>query len=209
MFDKVTGAHFNPAVTLGCYIREGIADSKNWGLNFSIFIWYLIAEYVGAALGVACVWFIFDTNELKEKIFPGIAVLCPNNYLTDDVDRCYSDGIVGHMFLAEIVGTFILAGLILALKYQGSAAVDNPINGAGVGATVMCGIYLIGGNSGASLNPAIGLVQSVFQFIVLSNFPGTVPDRKNALLNTCWIYVVAPFIGGAIAGIFHVFNGFA
>ena len=99
MFDKCTGAHFNPAVTLGCYIREGIRDRKNWGLNFSIFIWYLIAEYVGATLGVICVWLIFDTNELQEKIFPGIAVLCPNNFMTDDKDRCYSDGIVGYMFL--------------------------------------------------------------------------------------------------------------
>ena len=82
--------------------------------------------------------------------------------MTDAEDRCFSDGIVGHMFLQEIIGTWILATFILALKYQGSAAVDNPVNGAGVGTTVMLCIFLIVGNSGASLNPAVGLVQSVF-----------------------------------------------
>lgn len=63
MFDKVTGAHFNPAVTIGCYITEGIRDSKNWALNFSIFIWYLIAEFVGATIGVIFVWLIKETLE--------------------------------------------------------------------------------------------------------------------------------------------------
>lgn len=89
-------------------------------------------------------------------------MLCPNNFLTDDEDRCFSGGVKGHMILQEIIGTFILSGFILALKYQGSAARDNPVNGFGVGTTVALCIFLVGGNSGASLNPAVGLVQSIF-----------------------------------------------
>ena len=64
---------------------------------------------------------------------------------------------IGNMFLAEFIGTFIIATFIISVKYNNGAA-DIVINGLCVGITVFLNIILVGGLSGASLNPAVGLV---------------------------------------------------
>jgi len=48
IFGPVSGAHFNPAVTLGFLFKEGNA---NWMRNFTFTLMLLIAQGFGAVIG--------------------------------------------------------------------------------------------------------------------------------------------------------------
>ena len=61
------------------------------------------------------------------------------------------------MYLAEFIGTFIFINIILSIKYHNGAA-DLVVNALSIGLTLLLGVFLIGGISGGSLNPAVGIV---------------------------------------------------
>jgi len=48
IFGEVTGGHFNPAVTIGVLVAEGM---ENFGQNIGYAIMIIIAQIIGAFLG--------------------------------------------------------------------------------------------------------------------------------------------------------------
>ena len=64
-------------------------------------------------------------------------------------------------FIAEVVGTFIFVNIILSIKFQNGAK-DLVVNAFGIGLTLMLAIALTAGISGGCINPAVGLIQSLF-----------------------------------------------
>jgi len=60
------------------------------------------------------------------------------------------------------------------------------------------------GISGGCINPAWGLVQQIFQKIIIekyyNSFNGGSGQELTVSLNTCWVYVLGPFVGGFLAG---------
>lgn len=61
----------------------------------------------------------------------------------------------------EVVGTAIFVSLIMAVKYYTPS--NESILGAFTVALALYGVIMtIGGKTGGCLNPAVGLVQSVF-----------------------------------------------
>ena len=62
----------------------------------------------------------------------------------------------------------------------------------------LTGMILIAGPiSGACLNPAIGVTQPLFQYLLV---------QKSFLLNYHWIYVLATALGGVLSGTFLLLN---
>ena len=110
--------------------------------------------------------------------------------------------------MAEVIGTFTIVNIIISIKYL-NGATDLVINALAIGVTYMLSIVTIGGQTGGALNPAIGLVQSIFQLLMIRSFPNTIALRKKATLQTMWIYIIAPFVGGILSGLFQKFNKFA
>ncbi|MCA9349781.1 aquaporin [Candidatus Saccharibacteria bacterium] len=84
-------------------------------------------------------------------------------------------------YLAELIGTFGLAGAVLALVSNPSLGVAVPI---GVGATLGLFVLLIGNVSGCHINPAVSLGQFVFGKI----------DAKTTIG-----YLVSQFLGAFLA----------
>lgn len=68
-FGKFSGAHLNPAITLGFYVHQG-----NYKKNFFKFVMYLFAQFTGCILGVLCSNFlmgqiIYIEIPLEKNIF--------------------------------------------------------------------------------------------------------------------------------------------
>ena len=126
MGGHISGAHYNPAVTLGILLR-GKVEAKD-------VVPYIIAQIAGALAASATVYWLLG------KTFgpaPG-----------EDVGTWQALG-------AEMLLTFALVLVILnvatAKKTEG-----NSYYGLAIGFTVMAGAATVGGISGGAFNPAVG-----------------------------------------------------
>ena len=174
IFGRVSGAHFNPAISLALFIRQKLS-----ALEFGL---YVAAQIVGSF--IACLLFVL-VRRGKFNNFAGNEIPL-NMYDPDDGDK---DGwSYFGAFLMEIILTFILIMFILA-----SCERDNylgPSLGLAFSLTLLACSIIGGGVSGCSMNPARSLAPAFMQL-----FNG---ENKNPI-KQIWIYLVGPFLGGIIA----------
>ena len=173
IFGRVSGAHFNPAISLALFIRQKLS-AMELGL-------YVAAQIVGSF--IACILFVL-VRRGKFNMFAGneiqIGILDPDGS---------KDGwsYVGALIM-EIILTFILIMFILA-----SCERDNylgPSLGLAFSLTLLACSVIGGGVSGCSMNPARSLAPAFMQL-----FNG---ENKNPI-KQIWIYLVGPFLGAIIA----------
>jgi aquaporin Z len=86
--------------------------------------------------------------------------------------------------LAEFLFTFALAYVVLNVATSKNNA-GNSNYGLAIGFTVLAGAYAVGSISGGAFNPAVAVAIVAW---------GMIPTK------TIWIYLVANFLGGALAG---------
>ena len=174
IFGRVSGAHFNPAISLALFIRNKLS-----GMELGL---YILAQVIGSFL--ACLLFVLcNRGHFKYMMGTEIGDLM---YDPDDNDK---DGwsYVGALFM-EIILTFILIMFILA-----SCEKDNylgPSLGLAFAACIVACAAAGGRVSGCSMNPARSIGPAFMQW-----FEGT---YKNPI-KQIWIYIVGPFIGAIIA----------
>ena len=105
--------------------------------------------------------------------------------------------------------TFIFVNVILTIKYHYGAK-DHILNALAIGTSLVGMITVAGGISGGCLNPAVGLVQTIFQSIVVKKHPLTFGNRINneltATTDNMWVYILAPLTGGILAGLWQQYN---
>ena len=174
IFGRVSGAHFNPAISLALFIRQKLS-----ALEFGL---YVAAQIVGSF--IACLLFVL-VRRGKFNNFAGneipLTMYDPND---GDKDGWSYFG----AFLMEVILTFILIMFILA-----SCERDNylgPSLGLAFALTLLACSIIGGGVSGCSMNPARSLAPAFMQL-----FNG---ENKNPI-KQIWIYLVGPFLGGIIA----------
>ena len=175
IFGRVSGAHFNPAVSLALFIRQK--------LNFLEFGLYVAAQIVGAFIG--CIFLAL----CRRGKFEEMAANQIQDYLiyTDGGTKknawCYISALI-----CEVIMTFVLIMFILA-----SCEKDNylgPILGLGFSVTVLS-MSVVGGNiSGCSMNPVRSLVPALIQVMA---------GGDKTPIKQIWIYIVGPLLGSAIA----------
>jgi len=127
MGGHVSGAHYNPAVTLGILLR-GAMEKRD-------VIPYLAAQLLGAWVAAGTVYLITGATFAPA---PG-----PNVS-------------TGAALLAEIVVTFALVLVILNVA-TAEATKGNSYYGLAIGFTVAAGAYAVGPVSGGAFNPAVGV----------------------------------------------------
>jgi aquaporin Z len=127
----VSGAHYNPAVTIGVWLRGKCPASD-------------IVPYFGAQLGGALVA-SFAVKALKTGFTTKAAALA--GAMTPEV---------GPALLAEFLFTFALVWVILNVATNKNTA-GNSYYGLAIGFTVLAGAYSVGGISGGAFNPAVAL----------------------------------------------------
>ena len=173
---SISGAHINPAVTLGSLVTGAI--------SFGDAIGYWVAQFVGAFLG-AVVVYIHYLPLWAETEDPGLKLAV---YSTGPAIRSPVANLI-----SEIIGTIVLVVGVLAIVNNNA----GPLTPFLVGILVF-GIGLsLGGPTGYAINPARDLGPRIAHAVLPIAGKGT-SDWEYA-----WIPVVGPLIGGAIGAIFY------
>ncbi|MFC8101121.1 MIP/aquaporin family protein [Streptomyces sp. NPDC057363] len=196
----LSGAHLNPAVTVGIAIKDG-----EWG-NVPT---YFAGQILGAMIGAVLVWIAYYGHFQAHLTDPEI-VGAPGTQDTPakaveaqekgagPVLGVFSTGPeirnVVQNLATEIIGTFVL---LLAILTQGLNDEGNGLGtlGALITAFVVVSIGLsLGGPTGYAINP----VRDLGPRIVHALLP--LPNKGGSDWSYAWVPVVGPLIGGAIAG---------
>lgn len=136
MGGHVSGAHYNPAVTLGALLTKKIGAKDG--------VAYIVVQLLGAPVGA------FAAAHLTGKTFapgPGVEAGTPM------------------VLLAEALFTFMLVLVVLNVatvkKVEG-----NSYYGLAIGLTVTAGAYAVGKVSGAAFNPAVGVGPTIVHTVI-------------------------------------------
>jgi len=180
---SISGAHINPAVTIGL----AIAGNFSWNLVLG----YILAQMIGAFLGAVVVWLHYrDHFNATADHATKLAV-----FSTGPEIRKTSSNLI-----AEIVGTFVLVFGVLniATPNVGLGSLDAlPV------ALLVFGIGLsLGGNTGYAINPARDLGPRIAHFLLPMN------NKGGSDWSYSWIPVLGPIIGAAIAALLYSKLGF-
>lgn len=124
----ISGAHYNPAVTLGVFIRGKLPASEIFP--------YWISQIVGGVLAALVgVYLVGEVDASKVPSNPESLKVVPS-------------------LIAEFLGTFALVYVVLNTATAKGTA-NNSFYGLAIGFTVMCMAYSLGAVSGGAFNPAI------------------------------------------------------
>lgn len=125
LFGRVSGAHFNPAVTISLTIAKRFPKSE--------LVNYISAQLLGAILASSLLLFLFPENQSLGGTRPSGSMLLS--------------------FFIEWIMTFLLMLTILAITSR-KVKKASALSGIVIGAAVFVGILIAGPISGGSFNPA-------------------------------------------------------
>jgi len=155
-FGHISGANFNPAVSLALYMRGK--------LNFSPMIAYIITQMIAGFVAGGVGDAIINDGILKSS--GGTQSFYAPVPQSDEK---------GWSVLMECIYTFMLVSCVLHTATT-KAQAGNHYYGAAIGMSVISGASLIGGYSGAALNPAVGIALPVVHDVATH----------------CWVYIIGP-----------------
>ncbi|GAA4626299.1 MIP/aquaporin family protein [Cellulomonas oligotrophica] len=177
-----SGAHLNPAVTIGIW-ASGAETFSEGGLDVTAangFL-YVVAQMTGAAIGSALAFLAYKKH-FDEDADAGTKLAV---FSTGPALRSY-----GWNFVTEVIGTFVLVFVVLA--FAKTPAELGPLAVAllvvGIGAS-------LGGPTGYAINPARDLGPRIAHALLPIRGKGS-SDWAYA-----WVPVVGPLVGGVLAGL--------
>jgi glycerol uptake facilitator protein len=193
----LSGAHLNPAVTLGIAIKDG-----EWSNVPTYFAGQLLGALIGATLAWVAYYGQFRAHLTDREIVGG-----PGTQSTKAVEAreaqagpvlgVFSTGPevrnVAMNLATEIIGTFVLVLAVLTQGLNDSGKGLGPLGGLMV-ALVVVGIGLsLGGPTGYAINPARDLGPRIVHALL------PLPNKGGSDWGYAWIPVVGPLIGAALA----------
>lgn len=186
---RISGAHLNPAVTLGL----ASIGSVGWA-QVPI---YLAGEMVGAFLGSVLVYVSYlshwrETDDPADKL----AVFCTAPAIRSVVPN----------LITEIIGTAMLLFGVLAiganaLEIQAASEIDlSAVYSTGIAPFLVgCLVWAIGlglgGPTGYAINPARDLGPRIAHAIL------PIPGKGGSDWRYAWIPVVGPIVGGVLGAL--------
>jgi glycerol uptake facilitator protein len=176
----VSGAHLNPAVTIGL----ALIGKFNWQLVPV----YIIGQMLGAMLGAFFVWLHYRQHfAITEDHGLKLAVFC-----TAPAIRSVADNLI-----SEIIGTFVL---VFGVLYIASPEVGLGAISALPVALLVLGIGIsLGGTTGYAINPARDLGPRLMHAIL------PIPNKGSSDWKYSMIPVIGPVIGAMIAAALYSF----
>jgi glycerol uptake facilitator protein len=197
----VSGAHFNPAVTITMAVFRGFPAGR--------IVPFITAQIAGAFTGAAVVYFLWFGfwSRTAEKL--GVVIGEPGSQKLMMVFSCFypnPGGVgvdeaamatvgLGGAFFVEVVLTMLLLMMIFALTEPGNPGL--PQAGLGpifIGLTVTAIVGIGGPLTMDAVNPVRDFGPRLFAYVVGFGeiaFPG---PRGNEW----WLYIIAPILGGLL-----------
>jgi len=158
----VSGAHLNPAVTLGLASGRGFPWSK--------VVPFIVAQLIGAFLGALAVYLIYRDG-LVAAGMPNVWSTGPGSVFGASFWGGEGAAATGSYSMvtasiAELFGTFVLLWGILASGDSKNMGLKDNLGVFVVGFTVLAVGLSLGGPSGYSINPARDLGPRIFGLLV-------------------------------------------
>ncbi|QEJ95951.1 MIP/aquaporin family protein [Treponema phagedenis] len=172
---RFTGAHLNPAVTLG------MAAIGN--LPWSEVLPYIAGQMIGGFIGAVIVWLAYLPHwEATEDKATKLAVFCTAPAIRNPVAN----------LITEIIGTFMLLFGILFIGGNSWAEGFGPI---AVAALIVAIGMSLGGPTGYAINPARDLAPRIAHAVL------PISGKGDSDWSYSWIPVVGPIIGGVLGAL--------
>lgn len=179
-----SGAHLNPAVTLGLWASG--AD-----LGFAEILTYIGAQFLGAFLGAIIVWAAYKQHFDDEPL----AANKLGVFSTGPAIRS-----TGWNLVTEIIGTFVLVFVVIGFGRVGDPELAAPAGLAALGAIPVAFLVVVigtslGGPTGYAINPARDLGPRIAHAVL------PIAGKGTSDWSYSWIPVVGPVIGGILGGL--------
>jgi glycerol uptake facilitator protein len=176
----ISGAHLNPAVTVGLALVGKFA----W---YKVPV-YIFGQLIGAMLGALIVWLFYKQHfEMVNDANAVLGVFC-----TIPAIRSITNNLI-----SEIVCTFIfvLGVLYIAIPQVGLESVSAwPVS------LLVFGIGIsLGGTTGYAINPARDLGPRIIHAVL------PIPNKRNSDWGYAFVPVVGPIIGTLVASALYLF----
>jgi glycerol uptake facilitator protein len=181
-----SGAHLNPAVTLGLVAAGVKTFGSGVPVNVASVLVYLAGQLIGAIIG-AVLCFLAYRDHFAAEEDPGSKLAV---FSTGPAIRSYAWNLI-----TEIIGTFVLVFVVLTLSHQGKTGGLAALGALPV-ALVVVGIGAsLGGPTGYAINPARDLGPRIAHALL------PIPGKGSSDWSYAWVPVVGPIIGGVLAGL--------
>ncbi|MCC3274846.1 MULTISPECIES: MIP/aquaporin family protein [unclassified Arthrobacter] len=177
----ISGAHINPAVTVGLWASGADEFAPGVEVSFGAALTYFAGQMAGAIIGAFVAWLAYKKQFDDEPDAANILGV----FSTGPAIRSY-----GWNLVTEIIGTFVLVFTIIA--FAGTPTELGPLAVAlvvlGIGAS-------LGGPTGYAINPARDLGPRIVHALL------PIRHKGNSDWAYAWVPVVGPLIGGALGGL--------
>ncbi|MGW2091882.1 MIP/aquaporin family protein [Promicromonospora sukumoe] len=176
-----SGAHINPAVTLGILSSGAEEFAPGVAADFPNMLIYWAAQLVGAFVGAILAYLAYKQH-FDQDADPAVKL---GVFSTGPAIRSY-----GWNFVTEVIGTFMLVFVILSFaNWPGDL---GPLAAAllvtGIGAS-------LGGPTGYAINPARDFGPRIAHFVL------PIPGKGSSDWAYSWVPVLGPLAGGALGGL--------
>lgn len=182
-----SGAHLNPAVTIGL----AIAGKFSWAKVLP----FIIAQIIGAILGSLLMWVVYkDHFSATPDPDSQLAVFSTSPAIKNLLFN----------FMSELVGTFVL--VFVVFYFTGAEITgdkETPIGLGSLGAIPVAFLVWaiglsLGGTTGYAINPARDFGPRIVHAFLPLKHKGS-SDWKYA-----WVPILGPFVGAALAALLYL-----
>ena len=174
-----SGAHINPAVTLGLWVSGAPEYAPGVPITLTSSLVYVVAQLVGAFLGAVVAWLAYRSH-YDEATEPVLGTFSTGPAIANPVNNV----------ITEAIGTFVLIYIIL--RFGDTPSELGPLAVAllvvGIGAS-------LGGPTGYAINPARDLGPRIAHAVL------PIRGKGDSNWGYAWVPVVGPLIGAVLGGL--------